>query len=190
MINMASKKVIVPPDLIIHPGETIGDILIERNISQAELAVRTGVSPAYVCNVIAGKKDISARFAVALEYALGISKTFWINLQANYDVEMAEASAMQSITEEERNARESLAEIVDCLREEGKIPIDESVDASILTVRRLFQISNIANLKRLVPEGVRHTTGASIENPYVMGARLRLRQISEEGALQDEHSVS
>ena len=37
-----------------------------------------------------GKKDISAKFAFALEYALGVSKSFWINLQAHYDAELLE----------------------------------------------------------------------------------------------------
>ena len=77
--------------LVIHPGETIGDILEERGITKAELAARTGVSRAYVSNVIAGKKDISARFAMALEFALDVPKSFWLNLQANYDAELLEA---------------------------------------------------------------------------------------------------
>lgn len=81
---MAAKKTGISHDLIIHPGETIADILEERGITQAELAVRTGVSPAYVSNVIAGKKGISANFAMGLEYALGVPKSFWLNLQANY----------------------------------------------------------------------------------------------------------
>ena len=76
---MATKITGISRDLIIHPGETISDILVERGITQAELAARTGVTPAYVCNVIAGKKDISAKFAFALEYALGVSKSFWIS---------------------------------------------------------------------------------------------------------------
>ena len=52
---MAVKKIGISRDLIIHPGETISDILVERSITQAELAARTGVSAAYVSNVIAGK---------------------------------------------------------------------------------------------------------------------------------------
>ncbi len=81
---MAAKKTGISRELIIHPGETIADVLEDRGISQAELAASTGVSPAYVSNVIAGKKDISSKFAFALEYALGVPKSFWINLQANY----------------------------------------------------------------------------------------------------------
>jgi HTH-type transcriptional regulator/antitoxin HigA len=96
---MMTKTTCVSRDLIIHPGETINDILVERGITQAELAVKTGVTPAYVCNVIAGKQDISAKFAFALEHALGVSKSFWINLQANYDAELSKANESETITD-------------------------------------------------------------------------------------------
>ena len=177
---MATKITGISRDLIIHPGETIGDILAERGITQAELAARTGVTPAYVCNVIAGKKDISAKFAFALEYALGVSKSFWINLQANYDAELLEASEFETITDEERVARSSLKDIVKYLREIGKMPLREAADASILSLRKALQMSNIANLKGLVPEGALRMSSKSKVDPYVMGAWIRLCQIAGE----------
>ena len=177
---MATKITGISRDLIIHPGETISDILVERGITQAELAARTGVTPAYVCNVIAGKKDISAKFALALEYALGVSKSFWINLQANYDAELLEASESETITDEERVARNSLKDIVKYLREIGKMPLREAVDDSILSLRKALQMSNIANLKGIVPEGALRMSAKSKGDPYVMGAWIRLCQIAGE----------
>ena len=61
---MATKRTGISRDLIIHPGETIADLLEERGMMQSELAVQTGVTAAYVSNVIAGKKDISSGFAL------------------------------------------------------------------------------------------------------------------------------
>ena len=87
---MAVKRIGISRDLIIHPGETIADVLEDRGITQTELASRTGVSTAYVSSVIAGKKGISANFAMGLEYALGVPKSFWLNLQANYESELLE----------------------------------------------------------------------------------------------------
>ena len=177
---MAKKIIGISHDLLIHPGETIEDILIERDISQAELAAITGVSAAYVCNVISGKKDISAKFAVALEYALGIPKSFWINLQANYDAELAEANAQNSITDEERTARISLKEVVKHLRQEGKMPVRESVDDSILSLRKALRISNLVNLKSMIPEGAFRLSPKTPADLYVLGAWIRLCQIAGE----------
>ena len=140
----------------------------------------TDVTPAYVCNVIAGKKDISAKFAFALEYALGVSKSFWINLQANYDAELLEASEFDTITEEERVARGHLKDIVKYLREKGKMPLRETVDESILSLRKALQMSNIANLKGMAPEGALRMSSKAKVNPYVMGAWIRICQIAGE----------
>ena len=73
---------------LIHPGEIISDILEERNLTQKELAQRAGVSETFLSEVIHGKKDISKEFAMGLECALEVPRSFWLNLQANYDAEM------------------------------------------------------------------------------------------------------
>lgn len=74
-------------DFIIHPGETLAEVLKDREMSQKELAIRTGVTEKHISTVISGQENISSSFANKLEYALGIEKEFWINLQANYERE-------------------------------------------------------------------------------------------------------
>lgn len=177
---MAVKKTGISRDLIIHPGETIADVLEDRGISQAELAASTGVSPAYVSNVISGKKDISSNFALALEYALGVPKSFWLNLQANYDAELLEANEAQTITDDERNAREALKDVVKYLRQKGKMPVGEKKEESILSLRKALRISNIANVKDMVPAGAFRMSNAAKVDPYVLGAWIRLCQIAGE----------
>ena len=73
---------------LIRPGEIIADILKERNLTQKELAQRAGVSEAFLSEVIRGKKDISKELAAGLECALEVPRSFWLNLQANYDAKM------------------------------------------------------------------------------------------------------
>lgn len=173
---MGEKKTGISRDLIIHPGETIADVLEERGITQAELATRTDVSPAYISSVISGKKDISKKFAMNLEYALGVSKSFWLNLQANYDAELLEFNKSRTITEEEKQACRALAEVVKFLRKRGAIPVAQKVEETVLSLREAFQISNLENLRKLVPQGAfRMDTKTAIE-PYVLGAWLRLCQ--------------
>ena len=77
-------------ELIIHPGETLKEILEDRDINQKELALRTGVTEVYVSSVVNGQKNISVSYAKKLEYALAIDASFWINLQTGYDKELAE----------------------------------------------------------------------------------------------------
>lgn len=74
-------------DFIIHPGETLAEVLKDRKMSQKELEIKTGMTEKYISAVINGQENISSSFANKLEYALGIEKEFWINLQANYERE-------------------------------------------------------------------------------------------------------
>lgn len=74
-------------DFIIHPGETLAEVLKDRKMSQKELAIKTGMTEKYISTVISGQENISSFFANKLEYALGIEKEFWMNLQANYERE-------------------------------------------------------------------------------------------------------
>lgn len=177
---MAAKKTGISRDLVIHPGETIADVLEQRNITQLELATRTGMSPAYVNNVISGKKDISAKFAMHLEYALSIPKSFWLNLQANYDAEMLEIGEKETITTNEREILSHLKDIVKLLKIRGAIKPRASIEETILELRKELQISNIVNLKQLVPSGAFRMASTSTVDEYVLGAWLRLCQVSTE----------
>lgn len=174
---MEERKTGISRDLIIHPGETIGDILEERGITQAELALRTGVSPAYVSNIIAGKKNISLRFAGRLEYALGVPKSFWLNLQANYDSELMDFYEAETITEEERTACSELKEVIKYLQKTGMMQNAEN-DEAVLALRKVLQISSIANLKNVVSTGAFRMAAGKKMNPYVLGAWVLLCQIS------------
>ena len=112
MIIMAAKRTGISRDLIIHPGETIADVLKERGITQAELAALASASPAYVSKVIAGKSGISSEFAMNLEYALGVPKSFWLNLQANYEAELLEYRESHSIENVEPEAQRDLKDVI------------------------------------------------------------------------------
>ena len=101
---MATKRIGISHDLMIHPGETIADVLEERGITQTELAARTGASPVYVSSVISGTKNISSNFAMALEYALDVPKSFWLKLQANYAAELLKLNEARTVTEEEKSS--------------------------------------------------------------------------------------
>ena len=182
---MATKTTGISRDLIIHPGETIGDILEERGITQAELAAHTDVSPAYISSVISGKKNISTKFAMKLEYALGVPRSFWLNLQANYDAELLGFNEEATVSEDEKIAKSSLGEVISYLKKRAIIPATNKAEELVLSLRKALQVSNIANLKDLVPSGAFRISTSSNVDPYVLGAWLRLCQISA-----DTHTIS
>ena len=96
---MATRKTGISIDLLIPPGETIADILEARHMTQADLTFATGAPSAYVGGVIAGQEDISPDFADALERVFDVPKSFWMNLQSNYDAELAECRRASAATD-------------------------------------------------------------------------------------------
>lgn len=74
------------PDAVLPPGETLQEVLDERNMTQAELALRTGLSTKHVNQIVKGSAAISAETAVLLERATGVSANVWVRLESAYQV--------------------------------------------------------------------------------------------------------
>ena len=70
---------------------TPGRILLEEflepmNLSQAELARRTGIPASRITEIIKGRRAITAETALALSIFFNMEAQFWINLQTQYDL--------------------------------------------------------------------------------------------------------
>lgn len=81
------------PSTVTPPGVTLADLLEERGIRQAELAVRMGVTPKFVNELIAGKASVSPTTALALERALDVPADFWLARDARYQEAKARLEA-------------------------------------------------------------------------------------------------
>ena len=79
----------LPP---IHPGEFLRETLEELGISQAQFARAIGVAPMRISHVMKGARPVTAELALLFGRALGQSPQYWLNLQAAYDLKMAEQS--------------------------------------------------------------------------------------------------
>lgn len=84
-------------DLIIHPGETLREMLAEQKITQQELARKLNLSAKHVSEILNGKASITPAVARNLEAAFpGVSAMFWLNMQNNYDLELLEFKERKS----------------------------------------------------------------------------------------------
>lgn len=76
-----------------HPGELIREELEERHLTQTKLAEQIGVSPSLLNEVVNGKRAVNTELALLLEAALGISANIWLNLQAEYNMQLAKSDS-------------------------------------------------------------------------------------------------
>jgi len=75
----------------IHPGEVLlEEFLKPMGLSQSRLALDTGVYPRRINEIVLGKRSITADTALRLARYFGNSPQFWLGLQAEYDLDVAE----------------------------------------------------------------------------------------------------
>src|SRR5579863_6027254 len=72
------------PDWTSAPGDTIADILVERNLSVAEFAGRMGQPIDRTKDLIQGRATITIKIARRLQQVLGASVEFWMSRDFQY----------------------------------------------------------------------------------------------------------
>src|SRR5919198_3004139 len=94
---MGKKTKTIPP---IHPGETLReDFLKPLGLTANRLAIELQVPVTRVNDIVRGKRAITADTALRLARYFGTTPQFWMNLQANYDLEVAHDARGSEIAE-------------------------------------------------------------------------------------------
>src|SRR5712691_588059 len=85
--NVKKNKKLKP----VHPGEVIkGDVLDPLGMSVNKLALELRVPVTRMSEIVHGRRSVPADTALRLARYLGTSPQFWTNLQADYDLQVAE----------------------------------------------------------------------------------------------------
>jgi len=85
----------------IHPGEILQEEFLKPlNISQNRLGVELGVSPRRINEIVHGKRSITADTALRLSRFFGNSASFWLGLQMDYDLDIADDALASRINRE------------------------------------------------------------------------------------------
>jgi addiction module HigA family antidote len=83
---MAEKK--LKP---VHPGKVLlEEFLKPMNLSQNRLAISIGVDARRINEIVHGERRVTADTALRLSRFFGNSAQFWMGLQCDYDLDVAE----------------------------------------------------------------------------------------------------
>ena len=82
----------------IHPGEHLAEQLEELGMSAAELGRQLNVPTNRITAIINGQRVITGDTALRLGHFFGNSAQFWLNLQAIYDLRIAQSKAGRVIS--------------------------------------------------------------------------------------------
>ena len=85
----------------IHPGEVLlEEFLKPMSLSQNQLALATRVPARRINEIVQGKRRITADTALRLARFFGVSPQFWLGLQMDYDLDVAEDELAEQISRE------------------------------------------------------------------------------------------
>jgi antitoxin HigA-1 len=80
-------KRLLPP---VHPGEVLLEEFLEPlQLSQNRLAIRIGVPPRRINEIVLGKRRVTADTALRLARYFDTTPQFWLGLQTEYDLDVA-----------------------------------------------------------------------------------------------------
>jgi antitoxin HigA-1 len=74
----------------IHPGRLLRREITARELSANRLAIHLGVPSGRITDILNGRRSISADTALRLGRYFGNSPQFWLDLQGQYDIAVAE----------------------------------------------------------------------------------------------------
>ncbi len=85
----AKKRYGFEPDYAVPPGETLKEVMESLDMSQKELAIRTGLTVQSLNRIFKGDQPISYETANKLELATNVPARMWNNLEAQYREQLA-----------------------------------------------------------------------------------------------------
>jgi len=84
----------------IHPGEHLADYLEDYKLTQYALAKALHVSPRRIQEITRGDRSITPDTALRLGRYFGTTARFWLNLQADYDLDCAKLTLGKRLVQE------------------------------------------------------------------------------------------
>lgn len=81
----------------VHPGEILKDELAALDVTPTEFARQIAVPPNRIGQIIGGKRTITGDTALRFGHWFGTEPQFWINLQAQFDLAVADRQTGQAI---------------------------------------------------------------------------------------------
>lgn len=162
-----------------HPGHYLLEEIENLGMSQKELAIRTGVTEKHISTVINGSKPISTAFAKKLGYAVNKEPTYWLRLQAEYDMEMLCFEEENGINQQETDILKNLKDVYEYLVHHDFIKPVKDMPQKVIQLREILGISNLTDIPKI---GYNAAYRAQVKknskvDPYVLFAWQRVCEL-------------
>ena len=87
----------------VHPGEILLEQFLKpMEMSQNRLAIEISVPPRRINEIVKGKRRVTADTAMRLARFFSMTPQYWMGLQADYDLDLAQDKLEEKILQEVR----------------------------------------------------------------------------------------
>ncbi|MBQ8559769.1 MAG: HigA family addiction module antidote protein [Tyzzerella sp.] len=128
-----------------HPGYYIKEIIEDSGLTQEDFAKRLDTTPKNLSYLVRGEQSLSIDIAMKLSRMLGVSVSYWLNLQKTYDSLVAEFKSDEELASEKKTF-----EYIDYhyFRDNFGLPdLPRKVDEQIKCVREFLNVATLNVLK-------------------------------------------
>jgi len=139
----------IQTDICLHPGEVLKDELEEREIKQKDFAADIGIPVTQLNEIINGKRIVSSELAIILEAALGVSASFWTNLQSNFDLGKARTNEKVVTRKESVQLWSYIKQYINVNYLRKVNELGDNIDSNIEKVKLIFNINNWNEIESL-----------------------------------------
>ncbi|WP_310992085.1 HigA family addiction module antitoxin [Aequorivita marina] len=162
------------PEVVTHPGFTLGQKLEELGMGPKEFAIRVDKPQKTISEILSGQSSITSEMAVKFEDVLKIPASFWLKRQQDFD----EAKARMEREEIVKNAS-SWARLFPYAKmaAKGWVPKTRKVEEKVKALFSFFQVSTHEAWERYYFEKALlvefRISLAHANKPYAVAAWLR-----------------
>ena len=99
-MGQAENRYVYEPDYAVAPGETLKETIESLGMTQRDLAIRTGLAPKTINQIIKGKAPITPDTAILLERVTAVPARLWNNLESNYREQLSKIADRKRLAED------------------------------------------------------------------------------------------
>lgn len=161
------------PFIAVHPGEIIKDELKEQGITQKELSSMMKIPASVVNEIIRGKRNLNADYALAFSKILAIPAETLMKLQSLYDLDKAkleEKNVKEVEAENELREYNRIFDIRTVLKRLGKK--FSSVAESLIFLKNELQLQSPAQMQVISDGLFRKSEKTGIDHRMIMTWKL------------------
>jgi plasmid maintenance system antidote protein VapI len=167
------------PDYAVPPGETLRELMDAKGLSNADLAMRTGLTKKTITQIVTGEGPISLDTASKLELVFGVPARFWNSRELAYRESLARQEATEKMSSDVAWLRE-----VPCkeLIERGLVEACADKVEMVRQVLRFFGVGTVEAWREtfLKPAAQFRGGGVAQKHPGEVAAWLRMGELRAE----------